>query len=288
MTCLSVFLIIVAILIVVASVSRQRPAPSSAVQATYQLVAQRFRGRCERAGWSRWPLLRFRYRDAGVEVHTHRAPEFQRWWVTEVRLSWPDAGACCEVVYPASAALPARLPFRDVTLGVAEFDQRHRVRAVEPGHAAQLLTPAVRWQIDRLRRLGLGGEPFRVVFESRGLRVAKARLLSRYEELMPFVELSLELYDQILLMRSQGIEFLDDRQALPVDQSVCRVCGESIESDLVFCRRCKTPHHRDCWQYAGQCSVFGCGETQYDVPHLAKPQDRGPGPAGERHLQNGS
>ncbi len=41
---------------------------------------------------------------------------------------------------------------------------------------------------------------------------------------------------------------------------VCQVCGEGVgEREIVKCEKCETPHHRDCWDYAGQCSTFGCG-----------------------------
>ena len=43
------------------------------------------------------------------------------------------------------------------------------------------------------------------------------------------------------------------------EEVVCQICGDSITVDVVFCRSCKTPHHQDCWQYYGGCSVYGCG-----------------------------
>lgn len=41
----------------------------------------------------------------------------------------------------------------------------------------------------------------------------------------------------------------------------CPVCGSSMVARIVYCRKCRTPHHEECWNYAGQCSVFGCRET---------------------------
>ena len=39
----------------------------------------------------------------------------------------------------------------------------------------------------------------------------------------------------------------------------CRVCGQTIVGGLLYlCPACETPHHADCWKYAGGCSVFGC------------------------------
>ena len=39
----------------------------------------------------------------------------------------------------------------------------------------------------------------------------------------------------------------------------CQICGEELGDQLVWCARCKTPHHADCWRYTGVCSTYGCG-----------------------------
>ncbi|MBI4864483.1 MAG: hypothetical protein HY815_30125 [Candidatus Riflebacteria bacterium] len=54
--------------------------------------------------------------------------------------------------------------------------------------------------------------------------------------------------------------------SLPEEQARCQVCGERIGLDKIECRRCETPHHRDCWEYNGRCSMYACGETRYRVP----------------------
>ena len=61
-------------------------------------------------------------------------------------------------------------------------------------------------------------------------------------------------------------EFLRETQAAVRSQ----MRDGALYEELVFCGRCKTPHHRECWLYAGRCSVFGCGETQFRVPQRAR------------------
>jgi hypothetical protein len=39
---------------------------------------------------------------------------------------------------------------------------------------------------------------------------------------------------------------------------VCQVCGTEIAGAPRLCERCDTPHHADCWEYTGRCSVYGC------------------------------
>lgn len=38
----------------------------------------------------------------------------------------------------------------------------------------------------------------------------------------------------------------------------CPVCGEPPEHDSVACPQCGTPHHADCWDYAGHCALYAC------------------------------
>lgn len=43
------------------------------------------------------------------------------------------------------------------------------------------------------------------------------------------------------------------------NEIVCQVCGSPLsEGAVVYCSRCKTPHHKDCWSYNKKCSTFGC------------------------------
>jgi hypothetical protein len=43
------------------------------------------------------------------------------------------------------------------------------------------------------------------------------------------------------------------------------VCGAALERDrTVWCRDCQTPHHRDCFAYAGKCAIYGCGCMRFN------------------------
>ena len=43
-----------------------------------------------------------------------------------------------------------------------------------------------------------------------------------------------------------------------VAQIHCPVCATVIKEEPRLCERCETPHHQDCWDYAGGCALFGC------------------------------
>jgi hypothetical protein len=44
---------------------------------------------------------------------------------------------------------------------------------------------------------------------------------------------------------------------------VCQVCLEKMDSRVVYCAKCRTPHHEECWSYMGQCSTYGCREIRF-------------------------
>lgn len=54
----------------------------------------------------------------------------------------------------------------------------------------------------------------------------------------------------------------------------CQVCGDPLYEPIVWCRKCHTPHHEDCWYYNRWCSTYGCGE-RYAVSKLPVGMDTG-------------
>jgi peroxiredoxin len=41
--------------------------------------------------------------------------------------------------------------------------------------------------------------------------------------------------------------------------TICKVCGcKILDTPVVNCSKCETPHHTDCWEYNTGCSVFAC------------------------------
>ncbi len=48
----------------------------------------------------------------------------------------------------------------------------------------------------------------------------------------------------------------------------CRMPFEEAGPAKVFCTACGTPHHEDCYQENGGCTVFGCSRAPADDPKL--------------------
>jgi hypothetical protein len=254
-------------------------APGSGRRATaFVELARRYNGQLHRPGWFGYPRVSLLYGPHRVLVREipygtlkgHRGPS------TQVLIDWPDSHLRAVVISPPVVMRPEIRDGLDYVLtGNVCFDQTFTVRGSDPAALSRLLSHAVRQQIIRLLRLG-STTALTVQFLNGSLSIVKARVLRRAADLAEFVQAALTLHDQALLLAGEGIEFLDGQSAQPLEHVICRICGEEIRDNLVFCRRCKTPHHWDCWHYAGRCSVFGCGETQFWIPQVAPRSESGP------------
>ncbi|HEX5102828.1 MAG TPA: RING finger protein, partial [Pirellulaceae bacterium] len=141
----------------------------------------------------------------------------------------------------------------------------------------ELLTAEVQTIIYRLTRIGganfFGTPNIQVKWLGGAMTVTKPQHLSSYEDLDAFIQLSADLFVAALNSRTTGITFVSEsvKIAEPDEgESQCQVCGEPLTTDLVFCSACKTPHHRECWEYFGGCSTYACGNKKYLVRSKGK------------------
>ena len=57
--------------------------------------------------------------------------------------------------------------------------------------------------------------------------------------------------------------------------AACPVCGEEATGAVRTCENCGTPHHADCWEYAGKCALYAC-----EPGVVRRPKERPEGLAG--------
>lgn len=179
-----------------------------------------------------------------------------------VRLETPVDGRSFVEAWPRGSPFrPLRITsgVPEVATGDTAFDATWMVRADDPPHASAVLSPEFRSALVRLSKLGRGGrlrfdlQPLKALFQKEE-SIDDPELLKRFvgETLAALAILNRILADQA------GVEFLD---AAPKDgAAACPVCGATVAKGRVDCRRCRTPHHDECWEYFGACAVFGCGE----------------------------
>jgi len=152
----------------------------------------------------------------------------------------------------------------DIMIGDAEFDPRFVVKSNDPAFIKDFLDVPTRRAIEELRGL-LSNDKVLVSINSSRLMVRKQSVVANEDQLARFADLCNQLYDRIIHFweRANGIEIIE---APPDDDRLpnCQICGVDIQEDnRVFCRRCKTPHHADCWSFNDGCSTYACGEKRF-------------------------
>lgn len=250
--------------------------------ACYEQVAATFQGNIEPATWTRYPRLGFSYEGHTVFVDVCTVGEGKNGrHFTRCRLLWPERALRCEI-YPHGMfdRLGALFGMRDLDIGSPRFDADYVIQGRDLPAIRGLLSGGVQARINALR--SHGNPDVYVSWEAGWLTIRKQQIYRSYEDLHAFVLLSLSLFDAAFATRAEGIEFLGELQQtseivsdpllLPVDQEVsCQVCGERItQADVVFCERCRTPHHADCWNYYGACAVYACGCKRTARIHRAR------------------
>ena len=151
--------------------------------------------------------------------------------------------------------------------GDLEFDRGFVVQANDAEMARDFLSHQVRWAIGNLQRLVPPGGMLVSINPERLLVQIDRNLRQEHGSLRLAVRESLVIHDGLQFgvnrRMSEGISIVtelhleDDEDTGP---PVCKVCGETIqEGPIVLCTTCSTPHHRECWEYVGSCSIYGCG-----------------------------
>ncbi len=167
---------------------------------------------------------------------------------------------------------------QDLSVGESSFDARFVVKASPASLVGTVFSRERRARMTasvmRLAQFGppivdLSRERLRISFG--GATRSKAALAALAECATEWVEVLLE------------VETTADVLWIAHDSSVglCQVCGSEMQSGVVDCARCRTPHHEECWKWTGECSTFACKETRYVVggrtvsppPRRQKPDD---------------
>jgi hypothetical protein len=234
-----------------------------------RVVASAHYGQLIRGQWSDPPRVRIPYQQTALLVHLDR--DAAGWRTTTATFDWPTFTTPVGILYSVGAVSQARSGTNAVPLHDDDWDRYFIVESPDPEYARRLLAGGVRAAVvmlSRIRRVG----GLDIQFGGGGLRIRKRMVLDKPSELSAFVRHSLEIFDQALLAGSTGIEFVDHLQAQVLVDAKCPVCGDLITDQLVFCARCKSPHHRDCWAYNGKCATYACGETRFASPRIAGPR----------------
>ena len=156
------------------------------------------------------------------------------------------------------------LGMQDIEIGDPEFDAAFIIQGSNPRLIEEFLAPSVRAAIMRIAHCGAYGHfDLHLVLSGGNLRITKHQHLSSEAQLTKFAQACRDLIRAIRQASQAGIEFVAAPQARPMEETECQVCGDPLKEKIVFCTKCKTPHHLDCWQYFGSCAVYGCGQKRF-------------------------
>lgn len=234
----------------------------------YRQLAAHYHGRYENRGLSDPPTVSFTHEGSSVRVglapQVPGQPTFPR---TRVVARFARGLPFRLELAPHGRPTPAQPPkgTRPVRVGDAEFDRAFSVQANDPEMARDFLTAPVRWAVGNLLRLGPPGgmlvsiNPERMLVQvDRNLGLSPDALAAGVREAMAIHD---GLQSGVASRLGEGVAILAAGPASVEDAgpAMCKVCGEPIAGmPKVLCMTCRTPHHRDCWEFIGSCSVFGC------------------------------
>ncbi|MGI8980773.1 MAG: RING finger protein [Pirellulaceae bacterium] len=243
--------------------------------ASLDRLARRLGGKVQPGGLIAYPELRFPHggRTATLKYTAGGENESPRTYLT---IPWPH-GRLRSEIFMEGPLSPLRklIGMQDIEIGSPQFDRQFIITGNDEAAIKAFLTPDAQDRLFDLLRLDSG-----TTFSAPGLylqiaggmlTVTKASYLSEGVILERFIRLFLQFFDAATSVPSAGIEFLGPAIAShsPGEAAPhCVVCGEPLATDLVSCRSCRTPHHRECWQYFGGCATYACGGKQH-VPAKA-------------------
>ena len=240
----------------------------------YRQLATKYHGRYENRGMSDPPTVSFHYNNSTVRVGL--APQFPgqpTYPRTRVVARFARGLPFRLELAPVGRPAPAQPPkgTRPVRVGDAEFDRSFIVQANDPEMARDFLTAPVRWALANLLKLGPPGGMLLSINPERMLVQVDRNLGASVDALASGVREALAIHDGlqtgVASRLGEGVSIVAAGPASAEDAGppTCKVCGDPINgtgSPRVFCSTCRTPHHRDCWDFIGACSVFGCkGKT---------------------------
>jgi hypothetical protein len=238
----------------------------------YRQLAARYQGRYENRGLSDPPTVSFTHNGSTVRVGL--APQFPgqpTYPRTRVVARFGKGLPFRLELAPVGRPAPAQPPkgTRPVRVGDAEFDRAFVVQANDPEMARDFLTLPVRWALNGLLKLAPPGGMLLSINPERMLVQVDKNLGLAVDSLASGVKEALIIHDGlqsgVASRLGAGVSIVDvgPTNAEDAGPPICKVCGDPISGNpKVFCSICRTPHHRDCWEFIGSCSVFGCkGKT---------------------------
>jgi RING finger family protein len=208
-----------------------------------------------------WPAVRFQARGyTAVLVCDHGTSDNPACTRVSVNVMGISRGALKIFRDQVPAVFKKLFRMQDIVVGNADFDREFVVQATPESLAWRVFSKERRARAIAATRQAARLGVSQIDLSAERLEVAvHAEFVEfgLYLTLLDAVDQWLEILQEIA--PSAEIHWLGVQ---PGRGALCRVCGTALAGEVVQCRSCRTPHHDDCWTYAGRCSTYACGERR--------------------------
>jgi len=263
-----VFLIVLLVVLLIGIAMAVQVSQRNAMNNVYRLFAQRVGGTLTEGSLWTFPTVTFAHDGASALLDVYATGGRNSTLYTQLTFTfYHNTSFRCEISPEGFLQEIGKFfGMQDIEVGYRTFDDHFIVKSDDIEMVRNFLNAAVQQELLKLKQLRRNDHIYLSINSSR-LLIKKLSLLNRLEDLIAFYESSGRICDEVMtLLGASGagaIQILDVSFDGAEVTPVCQVCGDEVTSNKVICRRCRTPHHRDCWEYNGGCSVYACKERRY-------------------------
>jgi len=207
-------------------------------------------GRFVQGGFFEYPTIQFKIqgRDATLRFFAGRYPST----TLEVWLPGFSEGLLRIAPDSVSKSFWSVLSIRDVDIGDRLFDSLYFVESQPESLARRVFAPGRRDEVvASVRRLGSSPD-FSLTVRHDLLSIHLGEVVQDAPVIQALQKTAAEFVGYLLDGPVEAMEFQE------VLTGRCPICTTTLREPLVRCRRCRAPHHRECWDYAGRCATYGC------------------------------
>ncbi|MCS6862251.1 MAG: hypothetical protein NZT92_18255 [Abditibacteriales bacterium] len=265
-----VLMFILSVVLIVGIALAVRASQHNALNNAYRLFAQRVGGTLTEGSLWKFPSVTFAHDGASASLGVYATGGKNSTLYTQLTFTLPhNSSFRCEISPQGFLQEIGKFfGLQDIEVGYRPFDDHFIVKSDDVETVRTFLNAAVQRELIKLKQLRHNNH-IDLSMNSSRLLIQKLSLLNRLEDLIAFYESSGRICDEVMTLLGVGgagiIQILDVSFDGAEVTPVCQICGEELTWNKVVCRRCRTPHHRDCWEYNGGCSVYGCKERRYIV-----------------------
>lgn len=220
-------------------------------------AARRFQGTAVTSFWSE-PRIDLAVEGVSATVAFTGGKNSSAW--TRLRFDWTPPGLLRIKPEGFFASIRKAFGAEDIETGDASFDSAFLVQGSPREWVLEVLNAEVRSALLRAANLGagsFGGSGGTLEAGPSGVTLTRWKNLVGDRELLAgFMESGISLFSGLRHPASRDIKIVSAKESAA--EGRCPVCDHPLESNVLHCGSCRTPHHADCWTYFGGCAIFAC------------------------------